>query len=158
MFATRPGSIRLCLFIAGCIVWTASSALAQVASGAITGIVKDQAGAVVPGATVTVTDIATNRQRVVVSSGGGVYAASSLSPGSYRLEIALAGFKPTRRQGILVSTGETLRVDFELSVGDVREQVTITADAPMLRSERAGLGTVVTQEQVVQLPLNGRAF
>ena len=158
MFATRPGSIRLCLFIAGCIVWTASSALAQVASGAITGIVKDQAGAVVPGATVTVTDIATNRQRVVASSGGGVYTAASLAPGSYRIDIALAGFKPTRRGGILVSTGETLRVDFELSVGDVREQVAVTADAPILRGERASLGTVVKQEQVVQLPLNGRAF
>jgi hypothetical protein len=158
MSATRPGSIRLCLFIACCIVWTASSALAQVASGAITGIVKDQAGAVVPGATVTVTDIATNRQRVVASSGGGVYTAASLAPGSYRIDIALAGFKPTRRGGILVSTGETLRVDFELSVGDVREQVAVTADAPILRGERASLGTVVKQEQVVQLPLNGRAF
>ena len=158
MFATRPGSIRLCLLTACCIVWTASSALAQVASGSITGIVKDQAGAVVPGATVTVTDIATNRQRVVASTGGGVYTAPSLAPGSYRIDIERAGFKPTRREGILESTGESLRVDFELSVGDLREQLTVTADAPILRGERASLGTVVKQEQVVQLPLNGRAF
>src|SRR6185503_16017129 len=100
----------------------------------------------------------TNRQRVVASSGGGVYTAPSLPPGAYRIDVELAGFKPTTRDGIRVSTGETLRIDFALAVGDVREQVTITADAPMLRAERASLGTVVKQEQVVQLPLNGRAF
>ena len=158
MFAARPGSIRVYLLIACGIVWTASPALAQVASGSITGIVKDQAGAVVAGATVTVTDIATNRQRIVASSGGGVYTAPGLAPGAYRIDIELAGFKPTRRDGILVSTGETLRVDFELAVGAVREQVAVTADAPILRGERASLGTVITQQQVVQLPLNGRAF
>jgi hypothetical protein len=158
MRTARLESIRPYLLAASCIVGIASPLHAQVAAGAITGIVTDRAGAVVPGATVTVTDIATNRQRVVASSGGGVYTAPSLPPGSYRIDIALAGFKPTRREGILVSTGETLRVDVELSIGDVREQVIVTADAPILRGERGSLGTVVKQEQVVRLPLNGRAF
>jgi carboxypeptidase family protein len=159
MRATGPGSILLCWLAAWCVgVGAASPLSAQVASGSITGIVKDQAGAVVPGATVTVTDIATNRQRVVASSGGGVYTAPSLPPGAYRIDVELAGFKPARRDGIRVSTGETLRLDFDLAIGDVREQVTVTADAPMLRGERASLGTVVKQEQVVQIPLNGRAF
>ena len=63
-----------------------------------------------------------------------------------------------RREGIRLSTGEKARIDFELAVGDVREQVTVTADAPMLRAETASLGTVVEHEQVVQLPLNGRTF
>jgi hypothetical protein len=159
MRAARPRPILLFLLAAWCVlVGTAASLSAQVAAGTITGVVKDRAGAVVPGATVTVTDIATNRLRVVASSGGGVYTAPSLPPGAYRIDVELAGFTPTRREGIRVSTGETLRIDFDLAVGEVRERVTVTADAPILRAEKASLGTVVKPEQVVQLPLNGRAF
>jgi outer membrane receptor protein involved in Fe transport len=131
---------------------------AQVAAGEITGTVRDQAGAAVPGATVTVTNVDTNRQRVVASRGDGVYTAPSLAPGSYRLDVELNGFKRVRREGIRLATGEKVRIDFDLAVGDVREQVTVTADASILRTETANLGTVVGQEKVLQLPLNGRAF
>src|SRR5476649_1549162 len=140
------------------ILMLAAVLLGQVAAGEITGVVKDPAGAAVPGATVTITSVDTNLQRVVVSSGEGVYTAPSLAPGDYRVDVELTGFKPVRRAGIRVSTGEKARIDFDLAVGDVRERVTVTADAPMLRAETASLGTVVTHEQVVQLPLNGRAF
>jgi len=141
-------------------LWTigAPSARAQTAAGEITGVVTDQAGAAVPGATVTVTNTRTNVQRVAVSSGNGVYTAASLAPGDYRLDVELAGFKPVRREGVRVETGEKARIDFDLSVGDVREQVTVVADAPIMRAETASLGTVVGNEQVVQLPLNGRLF
>jgi len=124
----------------------------------ITGIVKDQTGAAAPGATVTVTNVATNRQRIVPSSGKGVYTAPNLAPGDYRVDVELSGFKPVRREGIHLATGEKARIDFELAVGDVRERITVTADAPILRAETASLGTVVQHEQVVQLPLNGRTF
>ena len=73
---------------------------AQVGSGDITGVLTDQSGAAVPGATVTVTNVATNRQRVVSSTSDGAYTAASLPPGEYRLEIALSGFTPIRRDGI----------------------------------------------------------
>jgi hypothetical protein len=135
-----------------------SSARAQTAAGEITGVVKDQAGAAVPGATITVTDLRTNLQRVAVSSGDGIYTAASLAPGDYRLDVKLAGFKPVRREGVRLATGEKARIDFDLSVGDVREQVTVVADAPIVRAETASLGTVVENEQVLQLPLNGRLF
>ncbi len=92
----------------------------------ITGVVNDQARAAVPGATITVTNIDTNRQRVVTSSGDGVYAAPTLAPGNYRIDVQLSGFKPVRREGIRLSTGEKARIDFDLVVGDVREQVTVT--------------------------------
>src|SRR5215467_13459010 len=111
-----------------------SPARAQVAAGGITGIVKDQAGVTAPGVTVTVTDTATNLQRVVVTTDGGVYTASSLAPSVYRLDVELAGFKPIRRGGVRVATGQTVRLDFALAVGDIREQITVTADAPMLRA------------------------
>src|SRR5581483_7381721 len=68
------------------------------------------------------------------------------------------GFKTIQRTGVRLATGETGRLDFTLAVGDVREDVTVTADAPILRSETASLGTVVEHEQVTQLPLNCRTF
>jgi len=132
--------------------------LAQVAAGEVTGVVKDPAGAAVPGATVTVTDIETNLQRVVVSNSEGVYTAAGLAPGAYRIDVELPGFKPLRRGGVHLATGKKARIDFDLAVGDVREQVTVVADAPIVRAETASLVTVVEHEQVVQLPLNGRAF
>ena len=131
---------------------------AQIAAGEITGLVKDPGGAATPGVTVTVTHVATNLQRIVVSSGDGVYTAASLAPGEYRLELEIAGFKPVRREGIRLATGEKARIDFDLSVGGVREQVTVVGDAPIVRAETASLGTVVESEQVKQLPLNGRLF
>src|SRR5262249_20391707 len=63
-----------------------------------------------------------------------------------------------RREGIRLRTGEKIRVDFELAVGDIREQLTVTADASALREETASLGTFVGHEQVALLPLNGRTF
>jgi hypothetical protein len=131
---------------------------AQVASAELTGIVTDRDGAAVPGATVTITNVATNRRLVGATTAEGVYAASSLPPGQYRLDVILAGFRPVRREGIRLSTGEKARIDIELVVGDIREQVTVTADAPILRAETASLGTVVEQQDIVQLPLNGRSF
>src|SRR3954471_15561421 len=132
--------------------------LAQVAAGEITGIVKDQAGAAVPGATITVTDLSTNRRRLVVSNRDGIFAAPSLAPGEYRVDVELTGFKPVRRSGIHVDTGEKARIDVELAVGGVREQIMVTADAPIVRGDTASLGAVVGHEQILQLPLNGRSF
>jgi hypothetical protein len=150
--------MRRLLLSAGLLLAISSPSFAQVAAGEITGVVRDQAGASVPGATVTVTNIDTNRRRLLTSSRDGVYAAPSLPPGDYRVDVELTGFKPVRRSGIHLSTGEKARIDFDLVVGSVSERVTVTADAPMLRAETASLGTVIAHEQVVQLPLNGRAF
>jgi hypothetical protein len=133
-------------------------ALAQIAAGEITGIVTDPAGAAVPGATITITSIATNLRRVVVSRRDGIFTAASLAPGEYRVDVELAGFKALRRSGIHLATGEKARIDFILTVGAVSEQITVTADAPIVRAETASLGAVVGHEQIVQLPLNGRSF
>jgi Carboxypeptidase regulatory-like domain len=152
-------SLSICIVVASACSIVASPASAQTAAGAITGVVYDQVGAAVSGATVTVTETRTNLQRMVVSTRDGVYAAASLAPGEYRLDVELAGFKPIRREGIRLSTGEKTRIDFDLSVGDIREQVTVVAaDSPIVRAETASLGTIVENEQVVQLPLNGRVF
>ena len=150
--------VRAAMCLCLCLLTAGRSAYAQIGGGQITGLVKDQAGAAVPGATITVTETRTNLQRVVVSTADGVYTAASLAPGEYRLEIELSGFRPVRREGVRVSTGEKARIDVDLAVGGLQEQVTVVGDAPIVRAETASLGTVVENEQVVQLPLNGRLF
>ena len=113
---TRNVSLSICLTVA-CICGAAvTPTLAQTAAGHITGLVRDQAGASVPGATITVTDTRTNLQRVVVSTGDGVYTVASLAPGEYRLDLELPGFKSVRREGIRLATGEKASVDFDLEV------------------------------------------
>ena len=136
----------------------APPAAAQTGGGELTGIVRDQAGAAVPGAPITVTDTRTNLQRVVVTTNEGVYTAPNLASGEYRVDVELSGFKSVRREGIRLATGEKARIDIDLSIGDLSEQITVVADAPIVRGETASLGTVVEHEQVVQLPLNGRLF
>jgi hypothetical protein len=149
--------LRTVLSIVVC-VGIAAAAGAQVAAADITGVVKDPAGTPVPGVTVTVTNVGTNLQRVAITTADGVYTAPSLAPGQSRVDVQLAGFKPIRRGGLNLSTGEKARLDFTMAVGDLREEVTVVGDVPIVRAETASLGTVVEHEQVVQLPLNGRVF
>src|SRR5436190_18912185 len=114
--------IRLLPLAWCCVAVSVSPLHGQVAAGELTGVLKDPGGAAVRGATVTVTNVATNLRRVIVSSAEGVYTAPSLAPGEYRVDVELSGFKPLRRAGIRLSTGEKAHIDFDLLVGDVREQ------------------------------------
>lgn len=136
-----------------------AAAGAQAGTGTITGVVRDQYGAVVPGATITTTAAATSAMRVTITAADGVYAVPGLLPGGYLVEIELAGFQTVTRESVVVSTGETTRLDVELVVGGVDQQVTVRMIAqPLLRAERAGLGMVVDRRAVTELPLNGRTF
>src|SRR6476646_10841468 len=148
----------VCGLVMGALALVETSLSAQVGSATITGVVRDQAGAAVPAAAVTVTSVDTNRPRVVTTSSEGVYTAPGLAPGGCRVDVELSGFKPVRREDIRIATGQTMRLDFELSVGDVREQVRVKGETPLLRAESASLGAVIENDQVVQLPLNGRTF
>jgi hypothetical protein len=151
-------TLRALLVLPALLAGLSSLVHAQVGAATVTGVIKDPAGAAIPGATVTITEIATNLRRSVVSTRDGVYAAASLSPGTYTIDVEVQGFRSVRREAVRLSTGETARIDFALAVGDVREQVTVVAGSPMIRAERASVGMVVEHEQVLQLPLNGRTF
>ena len=125
----------------------------------MTGVVRDQAGAAVPGATITVTE----RQDEPIASRedefrGRVHGVRASRPAPIASTWSSPASGPCTARSIRVSTGQTVRLDFELAVGDVREQVTVTGETPLLREESASLGAVVEHEQVVQLPLNGRTF
>ncbi len=144
---------------AACVViGTSTIAGAQVGASTLTGVVRDQSGAAVPGAAVTATDLATNRSRTVVSGRVGAYLLPALAPGEYRVTVDLSGFRPLVRRGVHLDTGETVRLDVVLTLGGVTEAVTVTAGAPILRGETASLGQVVDHARIVGLPLNGRSF
>jgi outer membrane receptor protein involved in Fe transport len=128
------------------------------AAGAITGIVSDQSGAVIPGVTIDVTNTATGQVRTAVTGIDGYYTVLQLPPGPYRVKATLAGFKVVVREGVTVAVETTSRVDLQMTVGAVEESVTVTADSPLVETRTATLGTVIEEKKIVELPLNGRNF
>jgi hypothetical protein len=133
-------------------------ASAQVDTGAITGVVTDGSGAVVPNAKVTITQVETGIQTGLTSNSAGFYAAPALKPGPYSISVAAQGFRPEVRTGIELRMQERLAIDFELEVGATTTEVTVTAAAPLLESETSSLGQVVEARTITDLPLNGRTF
>jgi hypothetical protein len=131
---------------------------AQVGGAALAGDVVDQGGAGVPGATVTVVATGTNLSRTGVTGQRGGYFIQGLAPGEYAVRVELSGFRTLRREGVRLATGETVRLDLQLQLGGLTDAITVTGDASLLRSASSGLGHVVDNRRVVDLPLNGRSF
>jgi hypothetical protein len=128
------------------------SAFAQVDRATLTGTIKDTAGAVVPGATVTVTNLATNVADTQQSTATGTYLMVNLIPGRYRVDVELAGFKKSS-ETVVLEVGQRARVDATLTVGTVSESVSVEGTSPALNSNDASLGAVIPQVQVANLPL-----
>jgi outer membrane receptor protein involved in Fe transport len=128
------------------------------ATGGITGVVTDESGAVLPGATVQATSQATGLQRSATTGTDGFYALPLLPPGVYSVAASLTGFAPLTREGVRVTVAETARVDLGLKVGQVAETVVVQSDAPLVETTNATLGIVIDEKKVVDLPLNGRNF
>jgi hypothetical protein len=125
---------------------------AQVDRATLSGVVRDTGGGVVPGATVTVTNLATNIESHQATSETGSYQAVNLVPGRYQVDVELSGFKKST-QVISLEVGQRARLDVELAVGGVSEVVTVAESPQLLNSNDATLGTVVPQMQVANLPL-----
>lgn len=132
-------------------------ALAQ-ATGTISGVVTDESGAVMPGVTLEATNVATNQSRTAVTGQDGFYSVPLLQPGRYTVKGMLDGFRTTIREGITVTVESTSRVDIRLSLGQLSETVSVTAEAPLVETSSATLGIVIDEKKVVELPLNGRNF
>src|SRR3989442_97483 len=122
----------------------------------LTGAVKDQSGAVLPGVEVKVTQTDTGLTRDAVSDETGSYSLPNLPVGPYRLEAALTGFRTYVQTGIILQVGSNPTVNVVLQVGQVSEQVEVTADAAMVETRSTGVGQVITNPSVLELPLNGR--
>jgi Carboxypeptidase regulatory-like domain/TonB-dependent Receptor Plug Domain/TonB dependent receptor len=138
---------------------TPPAARSQVSSGTITGTVTDSSGAAVSGALVTVTQVAQNFSRTLMTNSYGLYEVKFLPVGGYRVTAEHAGFKKSIQQGLDLTVGQVMRVDFALSVGTATETVTVTADATQaVETETSEVGQVINGRQVEDLPLNGRNF
>jgi hypothetical protein len=131
-------------------------AQSQAINGTIEGTIADDQGAVLPGVTVTVTNLDTGDTRVVVSNESGLYRAPLLPLGTYRVSAELQGFRKFEQTGITISAGRTAVIDMKLSVGTVAESITVTADAPLVDSGRIELGRTLTEAEIKTLPLTSR--
>jgi hypothetical protein len=153
-------SIRalLCAVFAACVV---SNAFGQAAAtnGSITGVVTDNSSAVVPGATVSVSNPATNFSRQAVSDSGGEFAIRDVPPGTYNVVITHEGFKKAEYPNVLVNVGTNQQIRSTLDIGQTSETVQVTGESvAVVDTEKTEVSDVISQVQVQQLPLNQRSF
>ena len=130
----------------------------QTTTGTILGKVAGLDEVVLPGVTVTIINEGTNARRVAVSDRAGNYQVTLLPPGAYRVEAELEGFNRAVRSGIRLQVNQKAVVDIALEIGSVTFEVSVVADAPMIDAVSAGIGTVIDNKKIVELPLNGRNF
>lgn len=152
---SRPGSIELfVLAVTVFLIAGASPLCGQTAE--LTGRVMDSSDAVIVDADVTAINVDTGVRRPTTSNELGLYRVRLLPPGNYRVMVQKPGFRPINQSGITLTVDQVARIDFVLQVGPVTETVEVAVSAPLLESESANYGQVVTQRSVEELPLNGR--
>ena len=129
---------------------------AQTFYGSVVGTVTDKSGAVVAGATVTITDLGTNEKRTENTNGAGEFSFVNLVPANYKLEAAAAGFKSFVRNPVTVAVDTTTRINASMQVGASSETVEVTTATPLLQTESGTLGDTIDSKQLDSLSLNGR--
>lgn len=128
------------------------------ASGDIRGTVTDPSGAVVTGANVTATDIAKGIKHTVATDANGQYRLTNLQPATYSLSVSKSGFQSELAKNVVVNVGQTSTVDFPMKVSQVSEQVEVTAEPPVVETERGAQANVVTEQTIRDLPINRRDY
>jgi hypothetical protein len=126
--------------------------------GEIGGEVHDPSGALIPNASVTVTNAATNVARTTTTNTDGLYVFPDLVPGTYNVQVTAKGFSTVTKADILLQVQQTARVDFALTVGQSAETIMVSANAALLATENATVGTVIEEQRIMDLPLNGRSY
>src|SRR5687767_680401 len=143
--------------LAAALIFVLSTGLAWAqATAQLSGTVRDESGAVLPGVTVTVTQTETGFTRTVVSDETGTYVLANLPLGPYKLDVSLQGFRSYEQTGIVLNVGATPTINAVLGVGNLEETVSVEAAAPLVDVRSAGISEVVEQERIVALPLQGR--
>ena len=160
----RPGWLKknvlrlYCLLAMVLIVSIGSeSALAQ-SSGSISGRVEDQSGALIGGASVTITSLETGLARTVTADEAGHYRVLSLAVGRYEIKAEKEGFQTTVRTGLNLVVGQEAVVNLQLEVGAVQQEVTVTGEAALVNATLSPTSGLIAEQQVKDLPLNGRSF
>jgi len=136
----------------------AARAQSLAAGGAIQGTVTDESGGVLPGVSVTIRNTGTGVVRETQTDGAGVYRAPLLPVGSYDVTAALTGFATTKRPSLTLNIGQVLDADLTLKVATAQEEVTVTAEAPIVEPNRTHQASTVGERAVANLPVNGRNF
>src|SRR3989449_2175452 len=131
--------------------------IAQTQAG-ISGVIRDPSGAVIPGVTITVTNPATNSARSVISNEAGVYNLPGLQPGKYNIKVELPGFRTITQNDVELQVQQSARLDFVLQVGELNQTVEVSGTAALIATENATVGTVIENQRIVDMPLNGRNF
>src|SRR3989441_1607908 len=126
--------------------------------GEVTGRVTDPSGAVIPGASVILTNVNTSAVRNVATTETGAYTLPSIPPGLYRLRTELPGFKTAVSEPFGVQVQQVVRLDVVLQLGQVSDTVEVAATADLLQSETSAIGTVIENKIITELPLNGRQY
>src|ERR1051326_157123 len=144
------------LVVVCAITLVASAALAQTFTGNITGTVTDPAGAVDPGAVLTVTNLETNESRRLTSNESGLFNFTALPPGRYRFEVERPGFKRFLQEPIELRVQQSLVLLPQLEVGQATQTLEVTGQAPLVDAATSSLSQIVENREVTELPLNGR--
>ena len=131
-------------------------AFAQEITGSVTGSVADASGAVIVGAKVALTNTGTSKTDTTVSDASGNFKFFLLPPANYTVEASMTGFKTFRREGIIVEADRSLGVPITLSLGQATETVEVVGGTPLLDPNTSEVGTTVTNQYVMELPLNAR--
>ncbi|MBI3668062.1 MAG: TonB-dependent receptor [Acidobacteria bacterium] len=154
----RGRSVAFCVVVLLLASGVSRQALAQKSTGDILGTITDPTGGVVRGATVTLTDMATNEMRRATTDDLGNYRFSLLPPGRYSVRAEMAAFRTANVSDLILRVDEQRRQDIVLQVGEVSQSVTVEAEAIVVNAENPAIGNVIESRRLVELPLNGRSF
>ncbi len=150
--------IRRFLILLLFVLLSFSSAVAQTATGVITGSVLDSSGAIAAGAKITLLNQETNQRREVIANAAGVYEFRALPNGLYTIQAEMPGFKKEEIRGVQLTVAQTIQLDIKLEVGQVTDSVTVEASAAQIQAGEPSLSQIIDEKRVRELPINGRNF
>jgi hypothetical protein len=128
-------------------------------TGTVTGVVKDEKGGLVPGASVKIVNLGTNAERTATTTSDGLYEITQLVPGNYRLEIQATGFSKYVQEPLVINVLQRTTANADLKVGGIGETVTVTGEtAPLVETTKTDVSGVIDQRRLENLPVNGRSF
>jgi Carboxypeptidase regulatory-like domain len=136
-------------------ILTCTAAWAQ-STAQISGVVRDQSGAILPGVDVAATQTATGAKRATATNENGAYTLPNLPIGPYMLEASLPGFRAYVQTGIILQVNDSAAINVTLEIGQISEQVEVQANATLVETQSTGVGRVIDNQRVLELPLNGR--
>lgn len=152
----RVTLMRLAILVT-LVAFPAVPLLAQAGRAEISGTVFDQAKAVLPGVTVTVTNEATGIERTVVTEADGHFFIPTLTPGTYTVTVELSGFQKQTQTGLPLAVGQELTLNFTLALAGVQEQVTVTGESPVVETTASKVGSNISNQEIDNLPSQGRS-